>query len=262
MNILEKIVAERKKTLDQLKQIIPVQSWEMMPMFYKECLSLKENLQDEDLSGIIAEFKRASPSKGIINNKADIIKVVTDYEIYGASGISILTEPQFFSGNNDDILSVTNFLDTPVLRKDFIVDEYQVLETKAIGADVLLLIAACLSPKEVKNLAATAKNIGLEILLELHDEKELEHICDDIDLVGINNRNLKTFEVAIERSLRMAEKIPSDKIKIAESGISSVENIKLFKENGFKGFLIGENFMKEENPGIAFQRFVSGLKSQ
>lgn len=148
----------------------------------------------------------------------------------------------------------------PILRKDFIIDEYQLIEAKAIGADVILLIAACLSPGEVRRLAAIAKNLGLEILLELHDEKELDHICDETKIIGINNRNLKTFEVDIEKSLKMAEKIPGDKIKIAESGINSAENIRLFKENGFKGFLIGENFMKEANPGKAFEKFVNKLK--
>jgi len=261
MNILEKIVAERRKTVDKLKKIVPVKTLEMMSLFVKECPSLKENLLNENLTGIIAEFKRASPSKGIINDKADVFDVVLGYECYGASGISILTEPLFFLGNNDDLLDLAPSLSVPVLRKDFIIDEYQILESKAIGADVILLIAACLTKKQVRHFALLAKQIGMEVLLELHDEKELNHICDETGMVGINNRNLKTFEVDIERSLKMAEKIPADKIKIAESGIDSVENILLFKEQGFKGFLIGEIFMKQADPGKAFEEFVSGLKS-
>ena len=232
----------------------------MMPFFNRECLSLKQSLLNKNLTGIIAEFKRASPSKGIINDKADVFDVLLEYEINGASAVSILTEPIYFKGNNDDMISVRDAVKIPVLRKDFIFEEYQIAEAKAIGADVILLIAACLTVTEVKRLATFANNIGLEVLLELHDEEELQHICDETTIIGINNRNLKTFEVDIERSLRMAEKIPVDKIKIAESGIDNIETINIFKEAGFKGFLIGEHFMKEKNPGEAFKHFVQKLK--
>jgi indole-3-glycerol phosphate synthase len=237
-----------------------MQAWEMMPHFSRKCLSLKKSLLDESLTGIIAEYKRASPSKGDINLKADLFDVVFSYEQYGASAVSILTEPIYFRGNNDDIMNISATMKIPVLRKDFIFEEYQVAESKAIGADVVLLIAACLTPSQVKRLATYAKIVGMEVLLELHDEKELGHICDETEIIGINNRNLKTFEVDIERSLRMAEQIPEGKIKVAESGISSVENILLFKEHGFKGFLIGEKFMKEEDPGKAFENFIIKLK--
>lgn len=258
-NILAEIVDKRKATVKQLKSIVPVQAWEMMPFFNRECLSLKQSLLSKNLTGIIAEFKRASPSKGIINDKADVFDVLLDYEINGASAVSILTEPIYFNGNNDDMMSVRDAVKIPVLRKDFIFDEYQIAESKAIGADVILLIAACLTVTEVKRLAAFANNIGLEVLLELHVEEELQHICDETNIIGINNRNLETFEVDIERSLRMAEKIPADKIKIAESGIDNVETIKIFKEAGFKGFLMGEKFMKEKNPGAAFKQFIKNL---
>ena len=258
-NILEEIILERKKVVQQLKNIVPMETWKEMPLFIKECSSLKESLCQENGTGIIAEFKRASPSKGIINGNADVFDVTMDYEINGAAGVSILTEPQFFKGNNDDILIVAEFLQIPILRKDFIIDQYQIFESKAIGADVILLIAACLSPKEVKDLAATAKKLGLEVLLELHDESELKHICEGIDLVGVNNRNLKNFEVDLEHSVRMAEKIGNDFIKIAESGISSVSNIRYLKQYGFKGFLIGEYFMKQQNPGMAFKVFIDSL---
>ena len=150
----------------------------------------------------------------------------------------------------------------PILRKDFVIDEYQIVEAKSIGADVILLIAACLSPAEVKRLAAFAKNLGLEVLLELHAQEELEHICDATGIIGINNRNLKTFDVDIERSLRMAEQIPLSKLKIAESGISKVDDILLFKRHGFHGFLIGEKFMKAPDPTIAFAEFVNQLKAK
>jgi indole-3-glycerol phosphate synthase len=261
-NILQEIIDKRKETVKKLKGIVPVQAWEMMPHFSRDCLSLKESLLDESLTGIIAEFKRASPSKGIINDKADLFDVLTGYELNGASAVSILTEPVYFKGNNDDIMSIAGSMTIPVLRKDFIFEEYQITESKAIGADVILLIAACLKPAEVMRLAAFAKSLGLEVLLELHNEEELEHICADTEIIGINNRNLKTFEVDIERSLRMAEQIPADKIKVAESGISSVENILLFRQHGFSGFLIGENFMKAADPTIAFADFVIQLKSK
>jgi indole-3-glycerol phosphate synthase len=259
-NILEQVVEQRKITVQQLKNIVPVSSLEQMPYFENECLSLKQFLCNESLTGIIAEFKRASPSKGIINDTADIIDVLSAYETFGASAVSILTEPHFFNGNNDDVLDAKSIVEIPILRKDFVFDEYQIVESKAIGADAILLIAASLTVAEVKRLAKFATGLGLDVLLELHGEEELEYICDEINIVGINNRNLKTFEVDIDRSLRMAEKIPNNKIKIAESGISSIENILLFKQHGFKGFLIGENFMKEKNPADAFKNFTQQLK--
>lgn len=260
MNILDKIVERKKQLLKEKKKQVNISGLENSPFFKRDCVSLSKRLNEENTTGIIAEFKKKSPSKGIINDKAVIADVVSSYEKYGAAGISVLTDEEFFGGSNEDLMQARKSVSIPLLRKDFIIDEYQLVEAKSIGADVILLIAACLTPKQVKELASIAKNFGLEILLELHDEEELEHICIEIDMVGINNRNLKTFEVDIERSLHMAEKIPSDKIKIAESGISSVENIRLFKKNGFKGFLIGENFMKAANPGIAFEKFILQLK--
>ncbi len=260
MNILDQIIESKKISLKEKKDWYGIKKLEASPYFERECESLVKRLNSGKSTGIITEFKRKSPSKGIINNKVNIEAVVSAYELNGAAAISVLTDEEYFGGTNEDLMKARETVDIPLLRKDFIIDEYQVVETKSIGADVMLLIAACLTPVEVKRLAVIAKNLGLEIILELHDEKELDHICEEIKLIGINNRNLKTFDVDVERSLRMAEKIPADKTKIAESGISSVENIRLFSENGFKGFLIGENFMKEENPGKAFKEFVNKLK--
>ena len=260
MNLLEKIISKRKQTVNQLKSIIPVQAWEMMPLFKKEILSLKESLIFEDGWGIIAEFKRASPSKGIINDKADIFDVVFSYDQNGASGISILTEPEFFQGNNDDILSVAESLTTPILRKDFIIDEYQVIESKAIGADAILLIAAALTKQETKRFSALAHELGLEVLLEIHNESELDWISSDIDMVGVNNRNLKTFEVDINVSLNLITKIPTDKLAISESGISDVDTIVTLHKAGFRGFLIGETFMRQPDPGKAFKTLQTSLK--
>lgn len=260
MNILDKIIAQKRIEVEKRKAKTSVAELQQRPLYARPVLSLKQFLLDDTKTGIIAEFKRQSPSKGVINGKADVVEVTTAYTNNGASCLSVLTDEQFFGGSTNDLLKarVNNI---PILRKDFIVDEYQITEAKAMGADVILLIAACLTPSEVKRLATFAKSLGLEVLLELHAQEELEHVCEETEIVGINNRNLKTFEVDIERSLRMAKQIPADKIKVAESGISSVENILLFKENGFRGFLIGENFMKEENPGLAFKKFTNQLKN-
>lgn len=259
MNILEAIIERKKVEVEERKAATPVEVLRLSELYARPVLSLKQFLLDESKTGIIAEFKRRSPSKGSINERADVVEVTTAYTTNGAAALSVLTDEYFFGGTTADLLKA-RVNEIPILRKDFIIDEYQIEEAKAMGADVILLIAACLTPTEVQRLAASAKQLGLEVLLELHAEEELEHICAETEIVGINNRDLKTFKVDIERSLRMAQQIPDDKIKVAESGISSIENILLFKEHGFKGFLIGENFMKEPNPSIAFAAFVQQLK--
>jgi len=259
MNILDQIIQQKRSEVEDRKKKVSISELEKGVYFDRGTLSLKESLEKRNRTGIIAEFKRRSPSKGVINDKVDIIDVTTAYFESGASALSVLTDKNFFGGSDEDLVEA-RINQIPILRKDFIINEYQVTEAKSIGADVILLIAACLSPKEVKRLATFAKSLGLEVLLELHDERELEHICDETELIGINNRNLKTFEVNIEQSLIMGQKIPGDKIKIAESGIRSVDDIMMFKENGFKGFLIGELFMKEADPTIAFAEFVNALR--
>ena len=258
MNILEQIIEYKKSEVEKLKAEKNISELEKSFYFNRKTLSLKESLQKGSRTGIIAEFKRRSPSKGIINDKVNV-DVTISYTENGASALSILTDEIFFGGSNKDLIEA-RINEIPILRKDFIIDEYQISEAKSIGADLVLLIAACLTPTEVKRLAAFAKSLELEVLLELHDENELGHICDETELIGVNNRNLKTFEVNIEQSLKMAEKIPDNKIKIAGSGINSVDDILLFKENGFNGFLIGELFMKEADPAIAFAEFVNALQ--
>jgi indole-3-glycerol phosphate synthase len=260
MNILETIIESKKAEVKSKKSEVSISDFEKTDLYNREIVSLKKFLLDNSRTGIIAEFKRKSPSKGIINAEADVVKITAAYADNGASALSVLTDEKYFGGSNEDLINA-RVNQIPILRKDFIIDEYQIAEAKSIGADVILLIAACLSQQQVKTLAKFAKSLQLEVLLELHAEEELEHICDETEIVGINNRNLKTFEVDIERSLRMAEKIPAEKIKVAESGISSVENITLFKQHGFRGFLIGENFMKEKDPAIAFASFVNNLKT-
>lgn len=254
MNILETIIAHKRKEVEQRKQETSISELENGRFFNRKTLSLKEFLLKPEKIGIIAEFKRKSPSKGIINNKDRVEAVTKAYAAYGASGISILTDQEFFGGSLEDVISARdNYV--PLLRKDFMIDEYQIVEAKAYGADVILLIASCLSPAEVKRLASEAKKLNLEVLLEIHDQTELDHICDEIDLVGVNNRNLKTFEVDLDNSIRLAEKIGDEFLKVAESGIHSVEDIHYLKQHGFIGFLIGEYFMKQENPALAFKEF-------
>jgi len=255
MNILDKIIAHKKGEVAERKKDWPVAMLEKEHFFARETLSLKKSLSDERKNGIIAEYKRRSPSKGIINNRDSVEAVTKAYFGYGASGISILTDHEFFGGSLDDLVAARDN-SLPLLRKDFMIDEYQLVEAKAFGADVILLIAACLSPEEVKTLSASAKNLGLEVLLELHDETELEHICDTVDLVGVNNRNLKNFEVDLEHSVRLATQIDDKFIKVAESGINDVANIDYLKHLGFRGFLIGEYFMKQPSPMAAFKEFA------
>jgi indole-3-glycerol phosphate synthase len=258
MNILETIIEQKRVEVAQRKQDWPVATLEKERYFNRQTYSLKKFLLDSRKTGIIAEYKRRSPSKGIINNRDSVEAVTKAYCGYGASGISILTDQQFFGGSLDDLLAARDN-SLPLLRKDFMIDEYQLIEAKAFGADVILLIAACLSPQEVKTLSAAAKNLGLEVLLELHDDTELEHICDTVDLVGVNNRNLKTFEVNLDHSVRLAQRIDHKFIKVAESGINDVKNIQYLKQYGFKGFLIGEYFMKQPSPMAAFKEFAYSL---
>lgn len=261
MNILDTIVAKKRKEVAERKQQTPVTELEKGRFFSKKTLSLRSFLLDPAKTGIIAEFKRKSPSKGIINDTVTVEEVTAAYAKHGASGISVLTDTEFFGGSLNDLLAAA-IHEVPLLRKDFMIDEYQLVEAKAWGADVILLIAACLTPREVKTMAATAGRLGLEVLLEIHNEEELGHICDTIDLVGVNNRNLKTFDVTIDTSLGLINKIPKAKPAVAESGISDVDTIVTLRQAGFRGFLIGENFMKQTSPSIAFADFVNQLKAK
>lgn len=258
MNILDRIIATKRVEVEQRKQEKPWQLMEDSPLFMRPRLSLRQSILDPLKTGIIAEFKRKSPSKGIINDKADVRAVTGTYTDAGASGLSVLTDTEYFGGSAAD-LQVAREYDIPILRKDFIVDEYQVIEARAMGADVILLIAACLSAEEVRRLSALARDLQLEVLLELHDESELDHMNAYTELVGINNRNLKTFEVDIQKSISMAERLGRTAVKIAESGINSPSDLLNFRSHGFEGFLIGERFMREADPGLAFRSFVQQI---
>lgn len=261
MDMLASIIAAKKKEIEPFKAKSPVERFEKEGFFWEiRNRSLVQGLLLPGSTGIIAEFKRKSPSRGWFKAKElEVEPVVTAYN-KSAAGISVLTDDTFFGGNLDDLIQAKIVTDIPVLRKDFIVDKWQIAESKAFGADVILLIAACLSPAMVKEFAGYAKSIGLESILEVHNEEELGHCCDEVSMVGVNNRNLKNFEVDINTSLKLIEKIPSGKPAIAESGISSTEAIVHLRSAGFRGFLIGERFMKEGEPGKAFAEFINGLK--
>jgi len=260
MTILDEIIQNKRKEVEERKLLYPVQLLERS-MFYKtECVSLKQYITRPDLSGVIAEYKRKSPSKGIINDTDSVERVSVWYMQAGASALSILTDEKYFGGKNEDLMTARKFNFCPILRKDFVIDEYQIIEAKSIGADAILLIAEALEKDEVLTLAKKAKSIGLEVLMEIHTEDQLEKANEFIDIIGVNNRDLKTFKVDIENSIRISSKIPSQFVKISESGISSPEDVKKLKKYGFQGFLIGENFMKSDQPGKACANFLREIK--
>ena len=262
MTILDAIIARKKIEVEEAKQKTSIQTLEKSAYFNVPKISLKDYILNKERSGIIAEFKRKSPSKGIINNTALVTDVTVGYNNAGASALSVLTDSHFFGGTNEDVLTARQANNIPILRKDFTIDAYQIIEAKAIGANAILLIAAVLSAEEIKEFTLLAHSIGLEVLLEIHTQEELKKYTPEINLVGINNRNLKTFEVDFENAIRLAQELPSHTVKIAESGISDYKNIQYLKSHGFDGFLIGENFMKTNNPGIACKEFIEHINKQ
>lgn len=258
MTILDIIIENKKKEVAASKAFISVEQLKASAYFNRTCLNFAESIRNKN--GIIAEFKRKSPSKGTINNQVLVPEVVEGYEKAGVSAISVLTDTVFFGGTFNDILKARETVNIPILRKDFMVDEYQLYEAKALGADVILLIASGLSKSQSADLSGKAKELGLNVFLEIHNEQELEYIEANIDVVGVNNRDLKTFKVDVENAIRLAQQIPNHLPKVAESGISSPEMLLNMKSNGFNAFLIGENFMKTSHPGKACQDFVSACK--
>jgi len=259
MNILDKIILDKHREVILKKSIIPVAQLENSVFFERQTISLSQKLKTSS-TGIIAEHKRRSPSKSVINHSFTVEEVVKGYETAGACGISVLTDGKYFGGSLDDLLLARASVNIPLLRKEFIVDEYQILEAKAFGADLILLIAAVLTRDEIKSLSEFAKKLGLEVLLEVHNQEELEKsIMPSLDMIGVNNRNLKTFEVSLDFSKELAAQIPNDFVKVSESGISSIEAINELRPYGYNGFLIGENFMKTDNAGKAAIDFISRL---
>jgi len=262
MKILDKIVEDKKIEINKLLSNSSISKLENSHLFSRKCISLKESIKNNN-SGIICEFKRRSPSNQNINYISSLSDVVSGYEEAGAAGLSILTNKKYFDGDTQDIIDIRDISNLPILRKEFIISEYQVIEAKSIGSDAILLIASILSEEEIIGYSSLAKSIGLEVLLEIHSEDELYKISgDDIDIVGVNNRNLDTLEIDLNNSIELYEKIPSKFVKVSESGISEVESILKLKEVGYNGFLIGEKFMKTNNPMESAYDFIKKIENE
>lgn len=262
MNILEKIISHKQKEVAESKSLVPVKRLEQSIYYDTKVVSMKQYVTNPEKTGIIAEFKRKSPSKGLINGAAEVEQTSIGYMQAGASALSVLTDREFFGGKNEDLTLARKYNFCPILRKDFVIDEYQIVEAKSIGADCILLIAAVLEPKRLEELARFAKGLGLEVLMEVHDREELERsLNDQLDLVGVNNRNLKSFDVSLDTSLSLVNIIPSQFVKISESGISDPATLVQLKAAGFDGFLIGENFMKSSRPHQAAYNFMTEFRS-
>jgi indole-3-glycerol phosphate synthase len=263
MNVLQQIVTQKRTEVAERKIAVSPIELRDKPLYHGARRSLAYAIELPGSTGIIAEFKRKSPSKGaFVHELASPALAVPGYEIARAAAISILTDAPFFGGNLQDLADSRSLVEIPLLRKDFIIDSYQLVEARAYGADAVLLIASVLSPQQVQELAAEARSLGLEVLLEIHTEEEIKHICHDTALVGVNNRNLQNFDVNLEHSVRLAALIPSGKIKVAESGIQNPEQVLFLREKGFHAFLIGELFMTSTDPGAALAQFTAALKKQ
>lgn len=263
MSILKQIIATKMEEVELNKEIQPVRLLERSIYFNTDAVSMKQYLLRTDRVGIIAEIKRSSPSTGELKNNLDIEKLSIGYMQAGATALSVLTDQKYFSGSNEDLIMARKFNYCPILRKDFIIDEYQLVEAKSIGADCILLIAACITPEKCKTLAKSAKNMGLEVLLEVHNKTEIDtHVNPHVDIVGVNNRNLHDFSTSIDKSIELSSFIPDDFVKISESGISEPSQIITLKEHGFKGFLIGGYFMKKAQPARACRELIDELQNQ
>jgi len=255
MHILEKIVAHKRKEVAVRKELTSIKSMEDRMIFKRMRPSLSQNIKSDPL-GIISEFKRRSPSKPEINLNAKVVDVVPYYDQAGVSGISILTDTLFFGGSDEDVQDGFSLVRTPILRKEFIIDEYQIIESKSIGASAILLITEILDKEQCKNFAALANSIGLEVVMEIHSEAQLEKFNEHVQVIGVNNRDLTKFVVDPQHSVRLYDSLPKDVCKISESGIHNPETISMLLDCGYDGFLIGERFMKTEDPGLACRNFM------
>jgi indole-3-glycerol phosphate synthase len=259
MHILDKIVRYKIKEVEKRKLVSPKHVLQKEAAFKQPKVSISAHILTSE-TAIIAEFKRKSPSKQNINLSANPEEVALGYQVAGVAGISVLTDTHFFGGSFTDLHTVKATTDIPILQKDFIIDVYQIYEAKANGADFVLLIAAILTKKQIQEFAKLAQDLDLEVLVEIHTEEELEKaLCEHVNLIGVNNRNLKTFDVDLAHSMQLAKGIPSDFIKISESGISSIDAFQTLKDAGFQAFLMGENFMKTKNPGQTCKKFINQL---
>lgn len=257
MSILQEIIAHKKAEVAERISLYPIKLLEQSIFFTGQTVSLKKYILRQDKSGIIAEFKKKSPSKGMINPYAEVERTSIGYMQAGASALSVLTDKKYFGGSNEDLTTARKFNYCPILRKDFVIEEYQIVEAKSIGADAILLIAAVLSPQRLKELAAFAKTLHLEVLMEVHSLEELQNnLHPEVDLIGVNNRNLNTFVTDIAVSKELARHIPQEFVKVSESGISNPATLIELQEWGYEGFLIGENFMQHSRPEQAAARFI------
>ena len=261
MNILEKIVARKREEVAERRELFPVRLLEKSIYFATPAVSFTRYLKRKDKSGIIAEFKRRSPSRGDINPYASVERVSIGYMQAGASALSVLTDEQFFGGRNADLTEARRFNFCPILRKDFIIDEYQILEARSIGADVILLIAECLDKNRIEQLARTARDLGMEVLMEVHSRPQLDKLNDYIDAVGVNNRNLENFVTDVQTSFSLASEIPDKFVRISESGLDDPSVVAELRRAGFSGFLIGEYFMKASFPGQRCREFINRVKA-
>lgn len=260
-DILTTINAYKKVEIAERKKRVPINLLEKSDFFLMKNHSLRDELLKSNASGIIAEFKRKSPSKGMINDSADVIEVTKGFVEAGATALSVLTDLKFFGGLFQYFTEARSANSCPILQKDFIVDEYQVIEAKALGSDVILLIAAGLTPVEVRKFASLAHSLQMEVLLEVHNEKEIGHYCPEVGLIGVNNRNLNTFEVNVETAINLFPRLPKEIVSIAESGLTNPQTVNELHKYGYKGFLIGEHFMKSDDPADACRKFIEKLNS-
>lgn len=259
MSILKNIVIDIKKELKLKKSIIPISEYEKMSLFKRNTISMIDSIKKDNF-GIIAEFKRRSPSKNEINNKLSVNDVCRNYQVFGASGLSVLTNLKYFGGSLEDLVLARSTCNLPILRKDFIIDEYQIYEAKAYGADIILLISSILTRNEIVNLSNKAKDLKLEVLLEVHNTDELKKgLVENVDIVGVNNRNLKSFKTDLKISEKLFNEIPNEFLKISESGLNNVNSIKKLKKIGYQGFLIGEKFMASNDPGKELKKTLENL---
>lgn len=261
MTILDKIIDRKKEEVAIAKSKVSAVELEAYPLFGRTCYRLRDFIADGQHTGIIAEYKRASPSKGLINGNVTVQEVVQGYQAAGASAVSVLTDADFFQGRLADLTAAREVLQIPLLRKEFIIDPYQITEAKAYGADIILLIAACLDADAIQSLSAYAQSLGLSVLLEVHNAEELSRsLFDTIDAIGVNNRNLKDFSVSLDHSYELAAQIPDSYIKVSESGISDPATIRELQKVGYAGFLIGENFMRTDDPAASIKEFVAAVQ--
>lgn len=260
MNILQRIIADKKQEVALKKKVVPESALRDQLLFSRTTQSLSSRLAASG-SGIIAEHKRRSPSKSVINQDSKLWDVVQGYEKAGACGISVLTDTPYFGGALQDLQMARSTVAIPLLRKDFMVDPYQVTEAKAFGADVILLIAAALEPSQIAELSTAAAELNLEVLLEVHSLEELERSwVPGIQMLGVNNRDLKTFEVSLDTSRQIASAIPQGVVSISESGIYSADDITDLRNYGYRGFLVGEQFMRNTDPGKAAAELIKTLE--